>query len=235
MNPWVASRLGSPIRELVRVLEKDMKNNDYHNLLLKSLPESYQIWFSEEQKYLNKHIAKDASVLEVGSGDGRSIFDLIPITTNITGIDHDANAVHEASERFAEYSTIKFIQADAENLPFGDACFDFVICMTSLANFASKKLAILEEMKRVLTNNGKIVISVFSQNALPERMKVYENLHVPIKEVTDKGTVVFDESLGDNVSEQFTKEELMEIFNQVNLSIDDITEVNMAYLCLLSK
>lgn len=212
-----------------------MKNNDYHNLLLESLPESYKSWFVEERKYLHKHIRKDAKVLEVGSGDGRSIFDLIPITINVTGVDHDANAVHKGSERFAEYPTIKFIQADAESLPFEDACFDFVICCGSFMNFADKKLKILKEMRRVLDSDGKIIISTFSQNALPERMKVYKNLHAPIKEVTDKGTVVFDESLGDNVSEQFTKEELVEIFNQADLCIDDISEVNIAYLCLLSK
>lgn len=212
-----------------------MKNNDYHNLLLQSLPESYRIWFDEERKYLEKNILKDSNVLEVGSGDGRSIFDLIPITKNITGIDHDQNAISEATERFVEYPTIKFIQADAVDLPFENDSFDYVVCMTSFVNFAGKKMEILREMKRVLRLDGKIIMSVFSQNALPERMKVYQNVNAPIKEVTNKGTVIFDESLGDNISEQFTKEELVDIFNQVELHPEDITELNIAYLCLLSK
>jgi ubiquinone/menaquinone biosynthesis C-methylase UbiE len=211
-----------------------MKNNDYHNLLLRSLPQSYQTWFTEEKKYLEKHITPEASILEVGSGDGRSIFDLITITKNIIGIDHDEKAVHEADARFREFETIKFIKAHAETLPFKNQSFDFVICMTSLANFADKKLPILQEMKRVLKDSGKIIISVFSQNALEERLKVYKNLNVPIKEIRE-GTVVFGEELGDNISEQFTKEELKNIFKQAELFIEDITEVNMAYLCLLTK
>ncbi len=212
-----------------------MKNNDYHNLLLQSLPQSYKTWFEEERKYLEKHITKDANVLEVGSGDGRSISDLVSITKNVTGIDHDPDAIQNAKERFSEYPTFKFIEADGENLPFDSGTFDFVICCGSFMNFGTKKIPILQEMKRVLKNNGKIIISTFSEKSLLERLNVYKNLNAPIKEITEKGTVIFDENLGANISEQFTKEELIDIFKQVNLNIEDITEVNIAYLCLLSK
>ncbi len=212
-----------------------MNNNDYHNQLLKALPESYQDWFKKEKEYLEKHVSKNSSVLEVGCGDGRSIFDLLPMTENITGIDHDEKAIQEISRRFIDYPSIKFIKADAEHLPFENDSFDHVICMTSFANFANKKFEILEEMKRVLKDDGKIIISVFSQNSLPERMNVYKNLDVPIKEIKENGTVIFDESLGDNISEQFTKNQLEEIFQKTNLNINDITEVSIAYLCTLSK
>lgn len=122
-----------------------------------------------------------------------------------------------------------------KNLLFDDESFDCVICMGSFMNFSTKKFKILEEMKRVLKKDGKIIISTFSENALSERMKIYTNLNVPIKEVTEKGTVIFDESLGDNVSEQFTKEELTDIFSKVGLRIDNIEEVEIAYLVTLSK
>ena len=211
-----------------------MKNNDYHNQLLKTFPESYQDWFKKEQEYLERNISKNSSVLEVGCGDGRSIFDLLPMTENITGIDHDEKAIQEISRRFIDYPSIKFIKADVEHLPFENDSFDYVICMTSFANFSEKKFQILEEMKRVLKDGGQIIISVFSQNAFPERMKVYKNLNVPIKEIKD-GTVIFDESVGDNISEQFSKDQLMEIFHKVGLVVKDITEVNIAYLCTLSK
>ena len=70
-----------------------MNNNDYHNQLLKTLPESYQDWFKKEKEYLEKHVSKNSSVLEIGCGDGRSIFDLLIMTENITGIDHDEKAI----------------------------------------------------------------------------------------------------------------------------------------------
>src|SRR3989338_452160 len=213
----------------------NMKRNiDYWENLLINLPKSYKKLFEKEKKYLQKIITKDASVLDVGCGNGRSIFDILPKTKNVTGIDHDNKAVADAKNNFSKYSSIKIIKADAAQLPFDSEEFDFVICMITFANFADKKFKALEEMRRVLKDSGKIIISVFSENALEERMRVYKTLGVKIKEVKN-GTVIFDESLGDNISEQFTKEQLENIFSKVNLKIEDIKKVDIAYLCTLVK
>jgi ubiquinone/menaquinone biosynthesis C-methylase UbiE len=212
-----------------------MKNNDYHNLLLKSLPKSYKDWFNEERLFLGRCVSKDASVLDLGSGNGRSTLDLISITKNITGIDHDKNAVLEASNRFKEYSTIKFITSDADNLPFKNLSFDYVICMGSFMNFGNKKIDILKEAVRVLKDSGKIIISTFSEHALSERLAVYKIVGAPVKEVTSNGTVIFDNSLGDNISEQFTKQELFSFFTSAGLIVEDIKEVGIAYIFMLSK
>jgi len=212
-----------------------MKTNmDYWEFVLKNLPESYHKWFEEEKKYLQKIITPNAKVLEVGCGDGRSIFDILPITKNITGIDHDDKAIADAKNNFSSYPSIKILKEDATKLPFQSEDFDFVVCLTTFANFADNKFIILEEMKRVLKNSGKIIISVFSEDALEDRMKIYKTSGVEIKKV-ENGKVVFDKSLGDNISEQFSKEQLEDIFSQANLKIDDITKVNIAYLCTLSK
>jgi ubiquinone/menaquinone biosynthesis C-methylase UbiE len=210
-------------------------NADYwDDFVLTNLPDSYKKWFEEEKKYLLKHIAKDSNVLEVGCGNGRSIFDVLSITKNITGIDHDQKAVDDARKNFSKYPNINFLKADATTLPFEDEKFDFVICMTTFANFADKKFIILDEIKRVLKNSGHIIISVFSEDAFDERMKVYKASGVNIKKI-DGTTVIFDEALGDNVSEQFSKEELENIFSRANLTIKDITKINIAYLCKLKK
>ncbi|MBW2990702.1 class I SAM-dependent methyltransferase [Candidatus Woesearchaeota archaeon] len=210
-------------------------NTDYwENYLMNQIPESYNIWFKAEKKYLHKHIKRNSRVLEVGCGAGRSIADILDITTNIVGIDHDSQAVAEAKQKFSKYKNIKFMETEADDLPFEDKSFDYVICMTTFANFGKKKYDIINEMKRVLLDNGRIIISVFSQNAFEERMKVYKDSECKIKEI--KGTtVVFEDSLVDNVSEQFSRSELEEIFTKANLKIKDVTEVNIAYLCVLSK
>ena len=201
---------------------------------LENLPKSYQKLFEEEKKYLQKIITLDAKVLDVGCGSGRSVFDILSKTKNIVGIDHSDRAVADAKNNFSRYPSIKILKADAAQLPFDNEEFDFVICMTTFANFADKKFKALEEMRRVLKDSGKIIISVFSENALEERMRVYKTLGVKIKEVKN-GTVIFDESLGDNISEQFTKEQLENIFSKVNLKIEDIKKVDIAYLCTLVK
>ncbi len=211
-----------------------MKNNDYHNLLLKSLPESYRVWFEAEKVYLKDHIKPGSFVLEVGSGEGRSILDLLPITKNIVAVDHDGEAVTRTRHLFANFPSIKIIEADGEHLPFADESFDYVICMGTFMNLANKKYPILAEMKRVLKNDGKVIISSFSEKALSERLNIYKKVGGPIKEVIG-GTVVFDESLGANISEQFSPQELTDIFAKVGFVIEDMSEISIAYLCILSK
>ena len=203
--------------------------------VLKDLPESYKIWFKKEKDYLQKNIIKDSKVLEVGCGNGRTLKDIINITTNLTGIDHDAKAIQDAKLNFKNFSDVHLLVAQAEKLPFKDKSFDFVICMTTFANFGKKKFIILDEMKRVLQDNGKIIISVFSEDAFNERMKLYKNLNAPIKKIKEGGKIIFDESLGDNVSEQFSENELKEIFKKAKLKIIEIIKLNMAYICKLKK
>jgi len=65
-------------------------------------------------------------------------------------------------------------------------------------------------------------------------MKVYEKTKVTILENLN-GKITFDKSLGDNISEQFSQDELEEIFQEVGLNIESIKKVNIAYLCTLSK
>lgn len=209
-------------------------NTDYWEYILKNLPNSYHKWFEEEKKYLQKIITPNASVLEVGCGDGRSILDMLPVTKNVIGIDHDDKAITDAKDHFSGYPTIKIFKADATKLPFENNEFDFVVCMTTFANFADKKFIVLAEMKRVLKNSGKIIVSVFSEDALEERIKVYKASGITIKTI-ENGKVIFDESVGDNISEQFSKEQLENIFLRADLKIEDITKVNIAYLCTLTK
>ena len=214
---------------------KEVKNIDFWERLLNEPPESYKSWFNDEKKFLHKHILCNSKVLEVGCGDGRSIKDIINITQNIIAIDNDKKAVNDATNNFKKYSNVRIILADAKELPFEDKSFNFVLCLITFANFGEDKYKVLREMKRVLRDDGKIIISVFSEDALEERIKVYKKLGAPIKEITKNGTVIFDESLGANISEQFSKSELIKIFNKVELKIDEIVKSGIGYLCLVSK
>lgn len=211
-----------------------LRNIEFWEKLLKDAPDSYKRWFKEERIYLQRHIAKDSEVLEVGCGDGRSLKDLLPITKNITGIDHDVLAVKHAKENFKEYSNVKILLADAKELPFSKESFDIVICMGSFCNFGDYKLKALSEMKRVLKNEGSMIISVFSEGAFEERMKAYEAFKCPIKAIRGT-TVVFAEELKDNISEQFSREELIELFDNAGLRPVDIKKVGIGYLCKLVK
>ena len=212
-----------------------MKNIECWEKLLKNVPESYKKWFKEEKIFLNKNIPIGSKVLEVGCGDGRSLYDVVKISKELVGIDHDKKAVKDARKNFKNYKNVKIILADAINLPFKESSFDFVICMGSFTNFADKKLKSLSEMKRIVKKEGKIIISAYSEDALPERLKAYKQVGVLPKEVKEDGTAIFSEEIGDDISEQFSKKQLEEIFKKTNLKIEEIKKVGIGYICKLSK
>jgi len=217
--------------------KRDMHNAEGWREALKNIPNSYQEWFKEEKIFLLKNIKKSSSILEVGCGDGRSMNDLLEISENLTGLDIDENTVKIATERFSKCKNVKIILCNANSLPFKNESFDYVICIGTFANFGETKFEVLEEMKRVLKKEGKIIISVYSDESLDKRLTMYNKIGFKIKRVEKTGTVVFDDFRTEGISEQFSEKQLREIANKVNLRVDEIQKTNnkIGYLCLLSK
>ena len=63
--------------------------------------------------------------------------------------------------------------ADAERLPFPDACFDCVTIGFGLRNVTDKAAA-LQSMTRVLRPGGQLLVLEFSQPVLPGLSSVYD-------------------------------------------------------------
>lgn len=205
-------------------------NIDLWNDVLATLPFSFRWWFRKEKKYLEANLFQNSKVLDVGCGNGRTIFNILDITDNTTGIDNDEKSVNEARKNFSTHPNIKIIKAEAEKLPFKDGQFDFAICTATFGNFGNQKEKVLREMKRVLNKNGKIIISVYSEKALGERLKAYKAAKIKVLE-NNNGNLLLE---GNTISEQFSLDELLEIFRKVGLRVDDVKKLRIAYLCTLS-
>lgn len=203
--------------------------------VLQDSPKAYKKWFDAEKKFFLKHIKLGSRVLEVGCGDGRSLRDVSEITDKLTGVDHDIAAVEHAKEKLKDIPNCNIILAEGKNLPFADKEFDCVTCIGTFANLGEDKYKVLEEMRRVLKDNGMIIISSYSEKALEERMKVYQDINAEILEVRDNGTIVFEDIEGDYVSEQFSEEELGMIFEKVGLKMAEIEDAGIGYICKLTK
>lgn len=210
-------------------------NIDYWEKILQNPTISFKQLFEEEKKYLTSHININSHVLDVGCGDGTTIQTILPITENISGIDNDLKAIEDAKTKLSSIPNIKIIAADALALPFNDRVFDVVINMMTLVNFNQNKTKALQEMSRVLKDDGKIIISVYSEKAFNERIEMYKIVKAPIDKINGT-TVILDRSLGANVSEQFSKNEIEYLANQASLSISNYQEVGtLAYILELKK
>ena len=205
-------------------------NIDYWEEIVKNPTPIYEKLFDEEEKFLVLHIPKNSKVLDIGCGYGRTIKTITSITEDIVGIDNDEKAVEQAKD-----CNLNIMCADVFNLPFPDKSFDYLVLMMTLVNFSENKIKALKEMRRVLKDDGKITISVYSEDALPTRMEMYKIINVPIDRV--EGTkVIFNESIGANISEQFSKEEFEALATEAELKISDYKKIDqLAYIFELEK
>ena len=189
-------------------------------------------WFQKEIDYLKNNIKPNSKILDIGCGFGRHIELIADFSKEVIGIDNNKDMVQKAKDRLSNFKNVKILLQDAQNLKFQDDYFDYVICMTNtFGDFPDIKLNVLKEMKRVCKKGGKIIISVYNDKALEIRKKDYKKVGLHIIKIKD-GIVYTKEGL---ISEQFTKQQLKELFDKLKLK-SKILELNpISFLCELQK
>jgi demethylmenaquinone methyltransferase / 2-methoxy-6-polyprenyl-1,4-benzoquinol methylase len=98
-------------------------------------------------------------ILDVAAGTGTSSAALARNGATVVALDFSAGMIAEGRRR---HPKLEFVEADAENLPFGDDEFDAVTISFGLRNVAHPKAA-LAEMYRVLKPGGRLVVCEFSK------------------------------------------------------------------------
>ncbi len=97
-----------------------------------------------------------ARLLDVGCGAGEMLAAAVARGLSAVGLDVSDVAVEAARQRVPEAECVVGV---AEELPFGDASFDYVSCMGSLEHFADLGRS-LSEMMRVVRPDGRLLILV---------------------------------------------------------------------------
>lgn len=119
-----------------------------------------------------------------------------------------------------------------KKLHFRDNNFDYTICMSNtFGNLGDDKIEVLKEMKRVTKKNGKIIINVYSEKALPTRIENYTVAGLKIKKISKDGTVLMENKV---ISEQFSKKKLKDIFKKTGLRSTIIELNSISYVCELT-
>jgi len=131
--------------------------------------------YQKMKRYLHAtemaNIRKTNNVLDVGCGIGYQISLISRKCGSYFGVDFSQTAIKYCMENFHNKKS-KFIKADALRLPFRKGFFDVVLLMDILENtlFPEK---ILQEAKRVLKDDGRIVVSVPNVRSLYFSKKRY--------------------------------------------------------------
>jgi ubiquinone/menaquinone biosynthesis C-methylase UbiE len=102
---------------------------------------------------------KNIQILDAGCGDGRFVNELCKQGfTDITGTDYSERAL-AFGRLFVPHA--KFVQGDFTKLPFTDGQFDFIFLIETLEHIPPEEISpILKEFKRILKNDGSLIITV---------------------------------------------------------------------------
>lgn len=190
-------------------------------------------WLEKESIYLKNNIKRNSTILDVGCGWGRDIKMIAKTAKKVVGIDNDPRMIREAKRNLSKFKNIKLFLEDVKKMHFKDNSFDYVICLgNTFGNLGKGKYKALEEMKRVVKKKGKIIISVYSEKALPIRIEGYIKAGLKIKKITRDGTVYTENGL---VFEQFSKEKLRKIFKKAKLKVKVFELSPISYICEVKK
>jgi len=143
---------------------------------LKNLRKAYYDIFSRIYDYFVKLHSSDKSgklrswlIEKAGLKPGTKVLDLCTGTGEVAlraykkiedgivvGIDFSEGMLKKAKEKSSD---IVWIKADAVFLPFRENCFDVVFCAYAFYELKDReKIQMLKEVKRVLTDRGRLII-----------------------------------------------------------------------------
>lgn len=124
----------------------------------------------EEERYRRQPFMREAvgfedfagkDLLEIGCGLGTDLIQFARGGANVTGLDLSIESVALAKRRFELFETSgRFLNGDAENLPFPDNSFDVVYSFGVLHHTPRIERA-FQEVHRILRPGGQIVVMLY--------------------------------------------------------------------------
>jgi demethylmenaquinone methyltransferase / 2-methoxy-6-polyprenyl-1,4-benzoquinol methylase len=122
-------------------------------------------WWRTARKFRHILQRRDTRVLDLCCGTGDMTLALYKQTRSVESpffaLDFAHQMLRRGKEKFAGKKIVS-VEADALKLPFADARFDLVVSAFGFRNLANYRAG-LEEIYRVLRNNGEIGILDFSE------------------------------------------------------------------------
>jgi len=133
------------------------------------------LWRRKAVKIISRSF-KSPHILDVATGTGDlAIAAMKTDPVKISGIDISAAMLEKGKEKILKrgYSgKIELLKADSANIPFADNYFDVAMVAFGVRNFADPHKG-LSEMRRVIRENGMIMVLEFSRPAAFPFMHVY--------------------------------------------------------------
>lgn len=120
---------------------------------------SHRSRFATARKLLSRYAGK--KLLDYGCGDGTFLAIVSDLFPQATGADRCLDAVNRCRDRLQGQSSLSFVMTQELGDPELTQSFDIVTCMEVLEHcIAIDREEVLHDLKRLVSNTGKVLISV---------------------------------------------------------------------------
>ena len=164
-------------------LEKDSKNTAVDSFTgerfvpgiddVKLSMEHYQRYYSVLP------LVRHKTVLDAACGEGYGTALLALSAAHVIGIDISPEAVLRAKQNYSHCENIDFVEASVAGLPIADHSVDAVISFETIEHVAEDiQRQFLEEITRVLKDDGVLIMSTPNKEIYSDRPKYHNEFHI---------------------------------------------------------
>ena len=168
-------------------------------------PPEIRAFLQAEIDLLNDIVVEGMSIIDMGCGTGRHLTMLRNRLRTGVGVDYEHAYVVDARRRGGA-SRLHFVTGDATCVPIR-AQFDLAVCMTNTWGTLNDQRGVLNEMRRLVSQPGVRLLSVFAEASVAARREWYRRLgHTVVQESPE-----YLMTEGGFRSEHFTKARLQSL------------------------
>ncbi len=124
-----------------------------------------------------QHLVVGKRVIDVACGEGYGSALLSRSASSVTGVDISSEAITHATAAYSAQKNLKFFAASCTQLPFDDHSFDVVVSFETIEHITEHD-AFLDEIKRVLTADGLLIISSPNKAEYSDARNFQNEFHV---------------------------------------------------------
>ncbi|MFH1589679.1 MAG: class I SAM-dependent methyltransferase [archaeon] len=201
---------------------------DFDDVSTELVPE-LESYLQLEYERIFGHSNRRDFLLDIGCGTGRFLNKIADDVQTVVGIDNSNTQVERAVKNTKEKENITIELRDAEKLIFVQDNYFDLSCLTfnTYGNMDPRtQILAMDEAKRVTKPSGKIIVSVYSERAVPTQLAQYAKHGFFATNVT-KDYVFAKNSEGiECISQRFEKEDL-----RMRLSSSGFKDVVVLDLC----
>jgi ubiquinone/menaquinone biosynthesis C-methylase UbiE len=136
----------------------------------------------------------------------------------------------DAKKRLSGCDNVTLINSDFESADLPNSHFDYIISMWTLPNIDHPE-KFIRKLKKSLKKTGVILIDTYSEKATKDRVRMYTDIGLTVKNVTKK-EIIIKEGLTEKI---YAKKDLESLFEKSGLDVKVIKIHRLGYLCRATK